>query len=547
MKKYRDYFLISLLGAMLFIPFLGRVHLFDWDEINFAESAREMIVTNDFAQVQINFQPFWEKPPLFMWMQAASMKVFGVNEFAARFPNAIIGIITLLVVFSIGKKLFDRRMGVLWAMTYACTFLPAFYFRSGIIDPTFNLFIFLGVYFFTQFISSKENQKQKKSWQEITFSAFFIGLAVLTKGPVAMLVFALCFLVYSIINFKKIKIFLLQYLWFAILLSAISLIWILLVISTSGVATMKEFFDYQIRLLTTGDAGHSGFLFYHWVVLLVGCFPASLLLIYAFRKNKNLNAKQIIFKQWMQILFWVVLVLFTIVKTKIIHYSSLCWFPLTFLAAYVLWNQVFEKQKIHRAFTIALTGIGILIGLILVAVPIVGQNINWIFRFANDQRTILALQAKVSWNYFECLIGIVFLVLFFYGLYFIVKKKDLLSGYFLLFVSSLITVQLVAVDFVPKVEKYSQGAVIEFYESLQGKDVYADADFYKSYAHLFYMKKPHQPNLNSYNMDWLRRGKIDKPAYFVIPSVYEKEFEQVNDAKLLFSKNGFSFYERLPE
>ena len=60
--------IIILSGIIFFIPFLGKVHLFDWDEINFAESAREMIVTGNYHRVQINFQPFWEKPPLFFWL-----------------------------------------------------------------------------------------------------------------------------------------------------------------------------------------------------------------------------------------------------------------------------------------------------------------------------------------------------------------------------------------------------------------------------------------------------------------------------------------------
>src|SRR4030042_1849068 len=85
---------IALVSLALFVPFIGGVHLFDWDEINFAESAREMIVTGDYLTVRIDFLPFWEKPPLFIWMQVLSMKLFGINEFAARFPNAICGIIT---------------------------------------------------------------------------------------------------------------------------------------------------------------------------------------------------------------------------------------------------------------------------------------------------------------------------------------------------------------------------------------------------------------------------------------------------------------------
>ena len=56
--------LIALAGALLFIPGIGSARLFDWDEINFAESAREMIVTGDWFNVQINFESFWEKPSL---------------------------------------------------------------------------------------------------------------------------------------------------------------------------------------------------------------------------------------------------------------------------------------------------------------------------------------------------------------------------------------------------------------------------------------------------------------------------------------------------
>jgi 4-amino-4-deoxy-L-arabinose transferase-like glycosyltransferase len=95
------------------MPFLGGVHLFDWDEINFAEAAREMIIQKDYLRVYINYEPFWEKPPLFIWLQAFAMKLFGINEYAARFPNAVCGVITLIVLFLIGEKLYDRRFGFL--------------------------------------------------------------------------------------------------------------------------------------------------------------------------------------------------------------------------------------------------------------------------------------------------------------------------------------------------------------------------------------------------------------------------------------------------
>ena len=69
-------FLVAV-AAIIFLPFNGNLHLFDWDEINFAEAAREMIVSGNYLQVQIDFQPFYEKPPLFLWLQVLCFKVFG--------------------------------------------------------------------------------------------------------------------------------------------------------------------------------------------------------------------------------------------------------------------------------------------------------------------------------------------------------------------------------------------------------------------------------------------------------------------------------------
>ena len=178
-----SYFII-LLGIIFYLPFLGASHLFDWDEINFAESAREMIVTGNYTTVQINFEPFWEKPPLFFWLQVLSMKAFGVNEFAARFPNAVVGIATLLVFYSLGKKLHNASFGWLWALGYLGSLTPFLYFKTGIIDPTFNLFIFVSIWFTANYFT-------ERSISKVILAGFFIGLAVLTKGPVALLIWAL--------------------------------------------------------------------------------------------------------------------------------------------------------------------------------------------------------------------------------------------------------------------------------------------------------------------------------------------------------------------
>lgn len=54
-------FVFLLLAFVAFVAFNGNTHLFDWDEINFAEAAREMIVTGDYATVRIDYLPFLGK------------------------------------------------------------------------------------------------------------------------------------------------------------------------------------------------------------------------------------------------------------------------------------------------------------------------------------------------------------------------------------------------------------------------------------------------------------------------------------------------------
>ena len=114
-KSTKTSIALAIVSALFFLPFLGGVHLFDWDEINFAEIAREMIVLDEYFRPFINYQPFWEKPPLFIWFQVLAMKTFGVGEYAARFPNAVCGIITIILIYQLGRKVYNHQFGLVWA------------------------------------------------------------------------------------------------------------------------------------------------------------------------------------------------------------------------------------------------------------------------------------------------------------------------------------------------------------------------------------------------------------------------------------------------
>jgi 4-amino-4-deoxy-L-arabinose transferase-like glycosyltransferase len=541
-KLLANNILIALAAMLLFVPFLGAVHLFDWDEINFAECAREMIETKNYLSVTINYHPFWEKPPLFIWMQALSMNIFGINEFAARLPNAICGVVTLLVLFNIGRQLVDTKFGLLWVLVYAGSFLPNFYFKSGIIDPWFNFFIFCSIHYFILFHNSKNEKK-------LILSAVFIAFAILTKGPVAVLILALCIVILYFLNRKTPMLTTKQIFIFCSSAAAIGSVWFLMLLFSGNSGIIKEFFLYQIRLFNTQDSGHGGSFFYHWIVILIGCFPLSIIALSGFRKFTSDTPFQLLYKKWMLVLFWVVLILFSVVKTKIVHYSSLCYFPLSFLASYVLYKIIAGEMQLKKYQTYLLLIVGIIIGAAISVLPLIDKFKQTIIDAAiiNDAFAIENLKTAVHWSGYEGMIGLLFLcgVISMVFLYIKNKEPKLLI---VLFFISLFTINITSIIIVPKIEKYSQSAAIDFYEYISERDCYVETFGFKSYAHLFYTKKKSLATEQQYDINWLLRGNIDKPTYIVAKLDSEEEISKdYKELHKIYAKGGFIFYERFPK
>mgnify|MGYP000315331715 FL=1 len=560
---FRNEFTVALVAAILFIPFLGNVHLFDWDEINFAESAREMIASGNYFSVQINFNRFTEKPPLFFWMQVVSMKLFGVNEFSARFPNAICGIITLVVLFRIGKQIFNEYFARIWVMVYLGTFVTFLYFKSGIIDPWFNLFIFLAIYHFYSLTTMLQVNRMK----HLVLTGVFLGLAVLTKGPVAILIALLTYVVVVVLNRFRFFINGKEFIAIFVTTLLVCFAWFGVDLIQNGPSFLIEFLQRQIAIFSTNDADHGEPFFYHWWVLLLGCFPASIFFMKGMFIQMERN-EQKMFKQWMGILFWVTLLLFSIVKTKIVHYSSLCWFPLTAIASFYLYEIFTGKvRRMHIVFKLLIGIIGFLLSLILIAIPFALVNKAVWIHLLEDPFAKANLQANVQWYWWDGLGGGVLLlgVLF----YLFSKKNQLKTS--LLFLSVTICCLYTSVMIVPKIEGISQRANIEFFEKRQGEDCYVETVGYRSYAQYFYSKK--QPYLSAQKIkidsvlaggskqpdtlttkqkelnfsQWVLYGNIDKPAYFSIKIQNKQILDTLPDLNQLYEKNGFAFYKRLPK
>lgn len=540
---------LILLGALLFIPFLGNAPLFDWDEINFAESAREMLLSGNYLQVQMDFQPFYEKPPFFIWMQALSMKFFGVNEFAARLPNALVGIATMLALLAIGKRLKDKYFGVLWALIYVSCFLPHFYFKSALIDPVFNLFIFTGIYFASKITENDEftspKQRRKIRNRAVFYAGLFIGLAVLAKGPVGLLLFGLTYIVIFLLGkFKKTN-NAWEFLYFGMVCLATISVWYGLEWYVNGPGFLDGFIKRHVDLLTTKDAGHGGPFYYHLVVLFLGCFPASVFVFGGIKNHDFSTGLLHNFQRWMLSLLIVVLVVFSLVQTKIIHYSSLAYFPITFFASYFIYYLLQGKRKWQWYHALLFLLIGICWGTVIALVPILGLNSDVIVGIINGRDPFAAanLNATVYWSYAEVAYGLIYIAcLILAGILFAIKQIRI--GVAVLFISTAITIQLVVVMFTPRIGLYTQDAAIRFYKEKATETCYIQALGFKSYAPLFYGKK--DPSLKPQTTEQLLNGYIEEEVYFVSKNTRKDEYlTAYPQLELIGEENGFVFYHKV--
>lgn len=551
--------LIVLTASLLFIPFAGGVHLFDWDEINFAECAREMIVSHDYLNVQINFRPFWEKPPLFIWMQVLSMKAFGINEFAARFPNALAGIVSLLFIFNIGKKLYDSRFGMWWVVVYAGSILPHFYFRSGIIDPWFNLLIFIAIWFFIRLHYAGEVISAKRRILCAALWGVFTGLAILTKGPTALLIIGLVVGIAYLPDLSRLlniksrflispTVFKLRagdifvFLLFTILIGGS---WFLIQALSGNADMVWKFILYQVRLFTIPDAGHGGHWSYHFIVLFVGVFPASLFALMRFNRPAGQQAAQRQFHGLMLILFWVVLILFSIVKTKIVHYSSLCYFPLTFMGALAIRDLLNGSARWRRWLSVLLIVFASVFAIVVSLLPLVDRFKSRIIRsgIIKDDFAVANLQADVQWTGYEWLLGLILISAVLISV--ILAKRNLVSKALrVLFSGTTLFIFLLILVFPYRIEKYSQRAVIDFYKSKATEKCYVLNSGYFSYAPLFYTNK--MPG-DCVRPMWLLTGNIDRPFYLVLKEPHYEQWKHIIPAmKVVNKKNGFVFLVRYP-
>lgn len=243
-------------------------------------------------------------------------------------------------------------------------------------------------------------------------------------------------------------------------------------------------------------------------------------------------------------LFWVVSILFTIVQSRIIHYSSLAWFPVTFLAAYSIYKWQRQEAVYRKYVGVLLAILGGIISLLILGVAVIGLKVRLLAPYVDDVFARANMEADVHWAGWEGIVGMLLVVALIVGIRKL-KQSQFDRAAFTLFGAMAIVVFLASAIIVPKVERYSQGASIDFFIARQGEDCYVHCLGFKSYGDLFYTMKEKPANPNSYNEEWLISGDIDKPVYFVTKIDREQNYK-FPQLKELYRKNGFVFLKREP-
>ena len=102
--------LLSVVATTLIFWQLGGGSLSDYDEADYAQSAREMLWWSDYNTPRWNGMEFFDKPPVCYWLTAAAYRILGVNEFSARLVSACCGVLAVLMAYLLGRELFESRI-----------------------------------------------------------------------------------------------------------------------------------------------------------------------------------------------------------------------------------------------------------------------------------------------------------------------------------------------------------------------------------------------------------------------------------------------------
>jgi len=332
-KYWVEIFIFVILTFVIFWH-LGKYALADWDEAIYADISRNVLHGN-FLTLKWGSWDWFQKPPLYMWIEASFFKLFGVSEFSARLTSALSGLGLSYLIYLIAKEFFNKKVAIFALATVLLnTFLLA-WFRFATIDIIALFLNTLAIYFFWL----SQNNKKYLIWCFIV-----LGLAGMAKGPVVIAI-GLTFLIYLLLTRQTLTYLKNKYFYIGLAIFLLILLpWHLYMINKFGSNFIDEYFVYQIltRAKEPIEGHFASWLYYPKLILKT--FPLCLILFFSvFVPKEKISIKR---KEFLFLSIWLVLQYFSIAKvaTVLDWYILPVFIPLQILSAAIM-VILYEKWK----------------------------------------------------------------------------------------------------------------------------------------------------------------------------------------------------------
>jgi len=365
--------LLLFAAAVLFFAGLGRLPLLEPDEGRNAEVGREMLASGDWITPHFNGFVYLDKPAVFFWMEAASLKAFGVSEAAARVPSAIMALATMLLVWFLARRMFGDSAGLRAGLVFAACPLTLVLAREVIFDMTLTFLVTVAM---VAFWLVEESGFRKPWFDALMFAA--MGLAVITKGFVGILIPLIAVLIYQTARGHAREWLRLRWGWGLLVLLATALPWFIAVSVRNPDFPRYAFWNESLKRFTTTAAHRGGGIFYYIPVFLGGFFPWSLFLLLAGwnRLRRWRELKQEVGQPVLFLLNWAawVFLFFTLSHSKLPTYFLPAIVPLSVLMGLV-WQEV-GKEVPSRPPDWLTAGFALLLAM---GVLVAAASHSWLF------------------------------------------------------------------------------------------------------------------------------------------------------------------------
>lgn len=368
--------MLSLMLAGLLIGSSGRA-IDKIQESRIAETAREMVVQNEWLVPHYNGELRLQKPPLTYWTTAVSYQIFGVSALSARLPSALFSLLTAWLMFAWAKREINLNVASNIALILMTSFIGLRYFRSGEADATLIFFITLACYAGFKLF---EATNKRVVW----LFMLALGFGFLTKGPAAIAIPLITMVIYAfsikklsdlraLLNPTGLAIFVITaFAWYA---------WILLMMPDIA----QNFFSHQVDE-TFISGTHKQPIYWYLAHALDFFAPWSLLLIPAgiwCYKNISLPKSIHFCLVWLGVVF----VLLTLTVNKQTQYALLLLPPLAMVLGYYLEVATGKYDQFNRIVFWLLC----VAALVVIAVAIHKQGLDVILTMPNSAVWLLLL------------------------------------------------------------------------------------------------------------------------------------------------------------